>query len=489
LPKEEGRSVTSRAWDTVLSHLKTEVSDQVFETWLRPLRFVSREGSLLLVATPHKFFKQWIEENYMPHLEQAARKELGGDVAVEIVVGSEEDGEVERAVHVQEISLDAGTRAKPSRQKTTNGALNPRYTFDLFVVGAGNQFAHAASYAVANDPAKSYNPLFIYGGVGLGKTHLLNAIGNLAQIRNPRVRLCYITAEKFTNELIFSLRTNRMPDFKEKYRNVDMLLVDDVQFIAGKQRTQEEFFHTFNDLYSSRRQIVVSSDKFPKEIPDLEERIQSRFEWGLVADIQPPDLETRVAILNRKAEADQIPLPPEVSLFLATMIKNNIRELEGSLIRIGAHASLTKREINMNLAREVLSRLLESSVREISPDTILKAVSEHYGVKISDLRSGRKHKVIALPRQIAMYLMREMTSCSFPDIGQRFGGRDHSTVMYAVKMIEKKSKDDVSLRNSIEALPWASPGYTQAAYKFSGRRWRSSACCSQFHILYCNYGF
>jgi chromosomal replication initiator protein len=305
LPKEEGRSVTSRAWDTVLSHLKTEVSDQVFETWLRPLRFVSREGSLLLVATPHKFFKQWIEENYMPHLEQAARKELGGDVAVEIVVGSEEDGEVERAVHVQEISLDAGTRAKPSRQKTTNGALNPRYTFDLFVVGAGNQFAHAASYAVANDPAKSYNPLFIYGGVGLGKTHLLNAIGNLAQIRNPRVRLCYITAEKFTNELIFSLRTNRMPDFKEKYRNVDMLLVDDVQFIAGKQRTQEEFFHTFNDLYSSRRQIVVSSDKFPKEIPDLEERIQSRFEWGLVADIQPPDLETRVAILNRKADHDQ----------------------------------------------------------------------------------------------------------------------------------------------------------------------------------------
>ncbi len=447
--------MTSRAWKTVLSNLKTEVSDQVFETWLRPLRFVSREGSLLLVATPHKFVKQSIEENYMPQIEQAARKELGGNVAVEIVVGSDEDGEEERGAHVPELSemsLDARMRARPPRQKTQNGALNPRYTFDLFVVGAGNQFAQAASFAVANDPAKSYNPLFIYGGVGLGKTHLLHAIGNLAQIRNPRIRLCYITAEKFTNELIFSLRTNRMPDFKEKYRNVDMLLVDDVQFIAGKQRTQEEFFHTFNDLYSSRRQIVVSSDKFPKEIPDLEERIQSRFEWGLVADIQPPDLETRLAILNRKAEADQIPLPPEVSLFLATMIKNNIRELEGSLIRIGAHASLTKREINMDLAREVLARLLESSVREISPDNILKAVSEHYGVKVSDLRSGRKHKVVALPRQIAMYLMREMTSCSFPDIGQRFGGRDHSTVMYAVKMIEKKSKDDVSLRNSIEAL-------------------------------------
>ena len=444
--------MTSGAWGTVLSHLKTKVSDQVYETWLRPLRFVSREGSLLLVATPHKFFKQWIEENYMPELEEAARRELGGNIAVEIVVGNEEEGEEERSAPPPDLSLDNRRDAKTQKPRTRNGELNPRYTFDRFIVGAGNQFAQAASYAVANDPAKSYNPLFLYGGVGLGKTHLLNAIGILTQERHPGVRVCYITAEKFTNELVFCLRTNRMPDFKEKYRNVDMLLVDDVQFIAGKQRTQEEFFHTFNDLYSSRGQIVVSSDKFPKEIPDLEERIQSRFEWGLVADIQPPDLETRIAILNRKAEGDQIPLPPDVALFLATMIKNNIRELEGSLIRIGAHASLTKREINMDLAREVLSRLLESSVREISPDAILKAVSEHFGVKVSDLRSGRKHKVVALPRQIAMFLMREMTKSSFPDIGQRFGGRDHSTVMYAVKMIEKKTKEDVSLRNSIETL-------------------------------------
>ncbi len=444
--------MTSGAWETVLSHLKTKVSDQVYETWLRPLRFVSREGSLLLVATPHKFFKQWIEENYMPELEEAAHREFGGNIDVEIVVGNEEEGEEERSTPPPDLSLNDRRDTKAPKPRMRNGELNPRYTFDRFVVGAGNQFAQAACYAVANDPAKSYNPLFLYGGVGLGKTHLLHAIGNLSQERNPGVRVCYITAEKFTNELVFSLRTNRMSDFKEKYRNVDMLMVDDVQFIAGKQRTQEEFFHTFNDLYSSRGQIVVSSDKFPKEIPDLEERIQSRFEWGLVADIQPPDLETRIAILNRKAEADQIPLPPDVALFLATMIKNNIRELEGSLIRIGAHASLTKREINMDLAREVLSRLLESSVREISPDAILKAVSEHFGVKVSDLRSSRKHKVVALPRQVAMFLMREMTKSSFPDIGQRFGGRDHSTVMYAVKMIEKKSKDDVSLRNSIETL-------------------------------------
>ncbi len=444
--------MSAAAWERVLSQLKGQVSDQVFETWLRPLRYVSREGSLLLVATPHKFFKQWIEENFMAQLEETARKEIGQDVSLEIVVGGDEEVESERAPAAATLSLEDQPDDAVNRRKARNGSLNPRYTFDLFVVGAGNQFAQAAAFAVANDPARSYNPLFIYGGVGLGKTHLLHAIGNLALDRNPRLKMCYITAEKFTNELIYGLRTNRMPDFKEKYRNVDMLLVDDVQFIAGKQRTQEEFFHTFNDLYSSHRQIVVTSDKFPKEIPDLEERIQSRFEWGLVADIQPPDMETRMAILNRKADADGIPLPEDVALFLATSIKNNIRELEGSLIRIGAHASLTKRQINMDLAKEVLAKLLSTAGREISADTIVKAVSDHFGVKPADMRSNRKHKVVALPRQVAMYLLRQLTNASYPDIGKRFGGRDHSTVMYGVKMIEKKIKDDVSLRNSVEAL-------------------------------------
>jgi len=441
--------MTSLAWGRILDHLKESVSDQVFETWLRPLRLVTLEGSLLLVAAPHQFFKQWIEDNFLSQIEDAVRKETEGEISVEIVVGGEEEGEGGREV---EPELGASPDVPPPRQRSRNGALNPRYTFDRFVVGAGNQFAQAASFAVATDPAKSYNPLFLYGGVGLGKTHLLHAIGNLAFDHNPRIRICYITAEKFTNELIYCLRTNRMQDFKERYRNVDMLLVDDVQFIAGKQRTQEEFFHTFNDLYSSRRQIVVSSDKFPKEIPDLEERIQSRFEWGLVADIQAPDMETRVAILNRKAEADQIALPQEVALFLATTIKTNIRELEGSLVRIGAHASLTKREINMDLAREVLSHLIENADRQISPDAVVKAVAEYYGVKVSDLRSERKHKVVALPRQVAMYLIRNLTRCSLPDIGLRFGGRDHTTVMYAVKKIEKKVREDVSLRNTIDAL-------------------------------------
>lgn len=444
--------MTTRAWERALDRVKGQVTGQVFETWLRPLRFVAREDSLILVATPHKFFKQWIEENYFSNLEEAARKEFGRDVSIEIVVGSEEDSVVERNPPPFEELSPSVALSHTAARRLTNGAINPRYTFDRFVVGVGNQFAQAASFAVANDPAKSYNPLFLYGGVGLGKTHLLHAIGNLCLERAPNTRVCYITAEKFTNELIYSLRTNRMPNFKERYRNVDMLLVDDVQFIAGKQRTQEEFFHTFNDLYSSRKQIVVSSDKFPKEIPDLEERIQSRFEWGLVADIQPPDLETRLAILNRKSDAEQIPLPEDVALFLATTIKNNIRELEGSLIRIGAHASLTRREINMDLAREVLSKALQSSAREMSPDTIIKSVAEHYGVKVSDLRSGRKHKVIALPRQVCMYLLRQMTNCSFPDIGRRFGNRDHSTVMYAVKKMEKKILEDVSFKNRLDAL-------------------------------------
>ena len=438
-----------KAWERILSSLKERLgNDQGYETWLRPLRYVSREGSLLLLAAPHQFFKQWVDENYFPQIEEAARRELGREISVEVVVGGEEDSETIHAAPDPEYQ----SAESPSRQRARNGALNPRYSFDLFVVGAGNQFAQAASYAVATDPAKSYNPLFLYGGVGLGKTHLLHAIGNLAFERNRRLKICYITAEKFTNELIYCLRTNQMSNFKEKYRSVDMLLVDDVQFIAGKPRTQEEFFHTFNDLYSSRKQIVVSSDKFPKEIPDLEERIQSRFEWGLVADIQAPDMETRVAILNRKAESENIPLPQDVAHFLAAAIKTNIRELEGSLIRIGAHASLNKREINLDLAREVLARYLEPTERVISPEAILKAVAEHYGVKISDLRSERKHKVVALPRQVAMYLMRAMTRCSFPDIGLRFGGRDHTTVMYAVKKIDKRTKEDVSLRSTIEAL-------------------------------------
>ncbi len=445
--------MTPRDWEKILERMRDQVSEQAFETWLKPLRFVSQEGPLVLVATPHKFFKEWIEENYIVTLEELVRLQCGAEATLEVMVGGEEEEDAAVGPPHLPALLPPGPKEAASlpAPRPQGAVLDPKYTFERFVVGEGNQFAHAAAYAVATNPAQSYNPLFLYGGTGLGKTHLLHAIGNLALESHPRLKLCYITAEKFTNELIYSLRQNRMTDFKEKYRGLDMLLVDDIQFIAGKARTQEEFFHTFNELYSARKQIVVSSDKFPKDIPDLEERIQSRFEWGLVADIQPPDLETRVAILNRKAESERIPLPQDVCLFLASSFKSNIRELEGSLIRVSAHASLTQRVINLDLAREVLSKLLESK-RDLSPDLILKTVADHFGVKVTDLRSGRKHKVVALPRQVAMYLIRQLTGNSFPDIGQRLGGRDHSTVMYAVKTIEKKIRDDVSLRGSVETI-------------------------------------
>jgi chromosomal replication initiator protein len=440
--------MTSKGWERVLENLKGTVSEQVFQTWLRPLRFVAREGSTLFIATPHKFFKQWIEDNHIDQIEEAARKELGEEISIDIVVGGDEEPLPPPVTPPQFlVPVDEA----PVRNRSIYGALNNRYTFDRFVIGTGNQFAHAACVAVSNTPGNSYNPLFIYGGVGLGKTHLLHAIGNEVLIRHPRLRICYIPAEKFTNELITSIRTNRMQEFKERYRNADVLLVDDVQFIAGKTRTQEEFFHTFNDLYSSRKQLVVTSDKFPKEIPDLEERIQSRFEWGLVADIQAPDIETRIAIVNRKAEAENIRIPEDVALYLASVVKSNVRELEGYLIRIGAHASLMNKEINLDLAKSFLSSI-STAGRDISPDTILKAVADQFGLKIADLKSDRKFKLVAIPRQIAMYLMRELTHCSFPDIGHRFGGRDHTTVMYAVKKIEKKLSEDVSLRNTVDAL-------------------------------------
>ena len=439
---------TSKDWEKVLGNLKNVVSEQVFETWLRPLRFVAQDGSVLFIATPHKFFKQWIEDNHIDQIEEAARKELGENVSIDIVVGEEEESLPPPAAPAQFPLPAEETPVRPRNAYTT---LNPRYTFDRFVVGTGNQFAHAAAFAVASSPGASYNPLFIYSGVGLGKTHLLHAIGNELLARHPKMQVCYIPAEKFTNELISCLRTNRMAEFKERYRNVDILLMDDVQFIAGKTRTQEEFFHTFNDLYSSRKQIVVSGDKFPKDIPDLEERIQSRFEWGLVADIQAPDLETRVAIINRKAEVENIPLPEDVAHYLASIVKSNVRELEGYLIRIGAHASLMKKEINLELAKSFLSSLT-SIGREISPDSIIKIVADHFKLKVSELRSDRKFRLIAAPRQVAMYLIRKITNCSFPEIGHMFGGRDHTTVMYAVKKIEQKLVDDVSLRNTVDAL-------------------------------------
>jgi chromosomal replication initiator protein len=331
--------------------------------------------------------------------------------------------------------------------------LSPKYTFDSFVVGASNQFAHAACKAVASQPGDHYNPLFIYGGVGLGKTHLVNAIGHQVLERNPEGRVAYLSSESFMNELIAALRRDRMDDFKNKFRRIDVLIVDDVQFLAGRERTQEEFFHTFNSLYEGRRQIVLTSDKFPQEIPDLEERLRNRFEWGLIADIQPPDMETRVAIIQKKAELEQIELPHEVALFLASNIDSNVRELEGSLTRLGAFASLNRCPITVDFAREVLQNVLrDKRDRAITIESIQKAVCDFYNIRPNELRSKKRTRNVALPRQVAMYLCRRYTEASFPVIGDRFGGRDHSTVIHAAQVVERRLQEDASFRASVERL-------------------------------------
>jgi chromosomal replication initiator protein len=353
----------------------------------------------------------------------------------------------------QELFPTPAPPPKPGRAAVRRSALLPKYTFDSFVVGASNQFAHAASKAVANQPGDHYNPLFIYGGVGLGKTHLVNAIGHQVLDRNEDARVVYLSSESFMNELIAALRRDRMDEFKSRFRRVDVLIVDDVQFLAGRERTQEEFFHTFNSLYDGHRQIVLTSDKFPKEIPDLEERLRNRFEWGLIADIQPPDVETRVAILEKKAEIEGIDMPQEVAIFLATNIDSNVRELEGSLTRVGAFASLNKCPITVDFAREVLQSVLRDRAdRAVTIETIQKAVCEFFRIRPTDLRSKKRTRTVALPRQVAMYLCRRHTDASFPVIGDRFGGRDHSTVIHAAQVVERRLRDDPAFRATVERL-------------------------------------
>jgi len=342
-------------------------------------------------------------------------------------------------------------REERERVQKSNSNLVPKYTFQNFVVGASNQFAHAACVAVANQPGEHYNPLFIYGGVGLGKTHLVNAIGHQSAQRSG-LKVVYLSSESFMNELIGSLRRDKMDEFKKKFRNVDILILDDVQFIAGKERTQEEFFHTFNSLYESHKQIVITSDKFPKEIPGIEDRLRNRFEWGLIADIQPPDMETRVAILQKKAENEGVQLPHDVAFFLASNIDSNVRELEGSLTRLGAFSSLTKATITVELAKDVLKNTLKNAQQEITVENIQKTICDYFNLKIGDLKAKRRTQNIALPRQVAMYLCRKYTETSFPAIGDKFGGRDHSTVIHASKTIERKIKEDPHMQTTIEKL-------------------------------------
>jgi chromosomal replication initiator protein len=436
-----------KLWENILQELEKNLSDQVIDTWFRPLRYVAFENKSLLMEAPHRFFREWIEENYLDQFLSTAKKVVGSEISVRFIADNNEEnnGVIFNGRPLQ-------TRPPEKVKGGVSVILNPQYTFDNFVVGHGNQFANAACLAVATNPAKHYNPLFIYGGVGLGKTHLLNAIGNQSLNNNPTSKVSFMSSEKFTNELITSIRFQKIDAFRDKFRSVDILLIDDVQFIAGKERTQEEFFHTFNDLYNSNKQIVVTSDNLPKDIHDLQERLRSRFEWGLIADIQPPDVETKVAILKKKAEILRITLPDDVAFFLASSVKSNIRELEGSLKRLHAYSSLASREITLGLANEVLTSMLPEGKKNISPELIMKIVASFFQTKISDLKSSRKHKVITHPRQIGMYLMRRYTSLSLPEIGQKFGGKDHSTVIHAIKKIDNKIVEDPQTKQIIENI-------------------------------------
>jgi chromosomal replication initiator protein len=432
-------------WKEALGEIGKRLGRQNFDTWIKPIHFDSRAKNEVHLEVPNKFFRDWLTEHFLSQMEDVLSTLAHQPIKVRLDVNQ----------HLQIGNVGEKTERKEQREKERPQRVNnliAKYTFENFVVGASNQFAHAASMAVANQPGEHYNPLFIYGGVGLGKTHLINAIGHKGVAKRPGLRVYYLSSESFMNELIGSLRRDRMDEFKTKFRNTDILILDDVQFIAGKERTQEEFFHTFNSLYESHKQIVITSDKFPKEIPGLEDRLRNRFEWGLIADIQPPDMETRVAILQKKAEAEGVQLPHDVAIFLATNIDSNVRELEGSLTRLGAFASLTKSQITVELTKEVLRNTLKGPQREISVESIQKTICDFYNIKLGDLKAKRRTKNIAIPRQVAMYLCRKYTETSFPGIGDKFGGRDHSTVIHASKAIEKKLKEDPYMQTTIEKL-------------------------------------
>ena len=434
-------------WNSVLAQVEQQISKPSFETWLKSTRLLSNKNSTVTIAAPNSFARDWLENHYI-HLITGILTELTGqDLLIKFVVQKDQD--------TDEFDLPAPKiQARNNDQHDISpGMLNPKYTFDTFVIGSGNRFAHAASLAVAEAPAKAYNPFFIYGGVGLGKTHLMHAIGHYVLEHNPDAKVVYLSSEKFTNEFINSIRDNKAIDFRNKYRNVDVLLIDDIQFLAGKESTQEEFFHTFNTLHEEQKQIVISSDRPPKEIPTLEDRLRSRFEWGLITDIAPPDLETRIAILRKKAKADGLDIPNEVMLYIANQIDSNIRELEGALIRVVAYSSLVNKDITADLAAEALKDIMPNSKpRIITILDIQNAVGEHYHIRLEDFTAKKRTKSIAFPRQVAMYLSRELTDFSLPKIGEEFGGRDHTTVIHAHEKISTLLKQDSQMQQDIKQI-------------------------------------
>jgi chromosomal replication initiator protein len=430
-------------WARLVDSLSRTLPTPVLDNWIRPCRLIAVEGDHLRIGAPNKFSRDWIAQNHLDALHQASREVLGGHPRITLIV--------DELVPVAPAAATAPRLARATGSGTVEG-LNPRYTFDAFVVGSSNQFAQAACQAVAELPSRAYNPLFIYGGVGLGKTHLLHAVGHQSVRLFPGMSVAYLSSERFTNELINAIRYDRTAEFRARYRTIDLLLIDDIQFISGKERTQEEFFHTFNDLYESRKQIIVSSDSSPKDIPEIEERLRSRFEWGLIADIQPPDFETRVAIIKKKAALERVRLGDDVAYLIASRIKSNIRELEGSLTRMIAFCALTGREMTVDLAQEVLGELWGEDEKIITIDQIQRRVCDFFGLKLSDMKAKNRTKAIAFPRQVAMYLSRQMTHSSLSEIGRAFGGKDHTTVLHAVDKIQTLLQDDPKLRKTIDGL-------------------------------------
>jgi len=436
-------------WEKILQHVERRVNPHSFATWFRPTRQEGIENGRLVVRVPTRLYRKRLTETY-GQLLQAVLVEMGvPDTQFEFVCA--ETTPVRGAAPANAPARPPEGQARLDFDSTEH-QLNPRYTFESFVVGASNQFAHAAALAVAEQPSKAYNPLFLYGGVGMGKTHLMQAVGHLIKKRNPAIRLTYISAEKFTMEVINSLRFDRMISFRDRFHTVDVLLVDDIQFIAGKERTQEEFFHTFNALYDQQKQIVVSSDCPPKEISAIEERLRSRFEWGLIADIQPPDLETKIAILQKKAERERVRLPDDVAEYIARSIKSNVRELEGALTRLLAYASLTGVEITVATAQQVLRNIIDSQDKKVTIELIQKRVGEQFSLRFQDLKLRSNSKTIAFPRQIAMYLTKHLTQASLPEIGRQFGGKHHTTVLHSIRKIELLRRTDKELNRTINRL-------------------------------------
>ena len=430
-------------WEKTLNLLKNELTEISFNTWIKTIQPVSLNSESIELAVPAEFNKGILESRYSMLIKNALRQASSRDYDINFVVLTQED-------------INKPHRKKDNIETIENdfvSVLNPKYTFDTFVIGNSNRLAHAASVAVAESPARAYNPLFLYGGVGLGKTHLMHAIGHYIMSNNASLKVLYVSSEKFTNELINAIKDDRNEQFRNKYRTIDILLIDDIQFIGGKERTQEEFFHTFNALYEANKQIIISSDKPPKEIITLEERLRSRFEWGLIADIQPPDLETRIAILRKKAQLENIFVEDEVIAFIADKIASNIRELEGALNRIVAYASLTDNKISVELAAEALKDILAAhKARVVNAQTIIEIVSRHFDLSPDDFTSKKRNREISFPRQIAMYLCRELTDMSLPKIGDAFGGRDHTTVIHACDKIDEFTKRHADVRRTVEEL-------------------------------------